>query len=123
MGRRFVEEYYKISREKDSFLCVGLDPVTAAMREKNVIPDELIDRYGVKEGIKRFCLNIIEAAAPYAPVIKPNAQFIVYHFSLDDLRELVEAIHEGGSLALLDCKLTDIGSTNQAGLHPADRMW
>ncbi len=120
LGRRFVDEYYKISREKDSFLCVGLDPVTAAMRERNVIPGELIDRYGVKEGIKKFCLEIIEAVTPYAPIIKPNAQFIVYHFSLDDLRELVEAIHEGGSLALLDCKLTDIGSTNQAGLHWID---
>ena len=84
LGRRFVDEYYKISREKDSFLCVGLDPVTAAMREKNVIPGKLIGKYGVKEGIKKFCLEIIEAVTPYAPVIKPNAQFIVYHFSLDE---------------------------------------
>jgi orotidine-5'-phosphate decarboxylase len=90
------------------------------MRVKNATPDELIERYGIREGIKKFCLDIIKAVTPYAPVIKPNAQFIVYNFSLDDLRELVEAIHGGGSLALLDCKLTDIGSTNQASLHWID---
>ena len=65
LGRRFVDEYYKISREKGSFLCVGLDPVTSAMRVKNVIPDELIDRYGIREGIKSFCLDIIKAVTPY----------------------------------------------------------
>ncbi|MCW3992422.1 MAG: orotidine-5'-phosphate decarboxylase [Candidatus Bathyarchaeota archaeon] len=112
-----MERYYELSREKDSFLCVGLDPATGDMRERYVVPPGLIERYGLSEGIKRFCLAVIEAVAPFTPVIKPNAQFITYPLSLEDLREVVEAIHEGGCLALLDAKLSDIGSTNGAGLH------
>jgi len=117
LGRGFVEKYYELSREKDSFLCVGLDPVTVDIREKYVIPPKLIERLGVVEGTKKFCLDIIEAVTPFTPIIKPNAQFIVYPFSFEDLREIVEAIHRGGSLALLDIKLSDIGTTNAAGLY------
>ena len=120
LGRGFVDRYYELSREKGSFLCVGLDPATSDMRDRYVIPHRLIERYGSEKGIKRFCLDIVEAVAPYTPVIKPNAQFVTYPFSFDDLREVVEAIHEGGCLALLDAKLTDIGSTNAAALHWID---
>jgi orotidine-5'-phosphate decarboxylase len=117
LGRGFVEKYYELSREKESFLCVGLDPVSTDIRDKYVIPSKLMERHGVIEGTKKFCLDIIEAVAPYTPIMKPNAQFIVYPFSFEDLREVVEAIHEGGCLALLDIKISDIGSTNSAGLH------
>ena len=117
LGRGFVDRYYELSREKGSFLCVGLDPVTSDMRDRYVIPPKLIERHGVIGGTKKFCLDVIKAVAPYTPIIKPNAQFIVYPFSFEDLREIVEAIHEGGCIALLDIKLSDIGSTNAAGLH------
>lgn len=117
LGRGFVEKYYELSREKDSFLCVGLDPATETMRNSYIIPPQLIDRYGLSEGIKRFCVSIVEAVAPYTPVIKPNAQFVAYALSLYELQELVEAIHGHGCLALLDAKLSDIGSTNMAALH------
>jgi orotidine-5'-phosphate decarboxylase len=120
LGRGFLDEYYELSREKESFLCAGLDPATSEMRSKYVIPPRLIERHGVVEGIKRFCLDVVEAVVRYAPLIKPNAQFIAYPFSFEDMREVVEAIHEGGCLALLDAKLTDIGSTNAAGLHWID---
>ncbi len=122
LGRGFVKRYCELSRAKDSILCAGLDPVTASMRDRHVIPPRLVEEYGLTEGVKRFCLDIIKAVAPYAPIIKPNAQFIVYPFSYEDLKEVVEAIHEGGSLALLDVKLTDIGTTNEAGLHWIDRV-
>ena len=120
LGRGFVDRYYELSREKGSFLCVGLDPATSDMRDRYVIPQRLIERYGLVKGIKRFCLDIVEAVAPYTPIIKPNAQFVAYPFSFDDIRDMVEAIHEGGCLALLDAKLTDIGSTNAAALHWID---
>lgn len=120
LGRGFVERYYELSREKDSLLCVGLDPATDAMRRRYVVPPRLIEGHGLLDGIKKFCLAIVEAVAPYTPLIKPNAQFITYLLSLDDLKEVVETIHEGGCLALLDAKLTDIGSTNRAGLHWID---
>ncbi|MGD0805018.1 MAG: orotidine-5'-phosphate decarboxylase [Candidatus Bathyarchaeia archaeon] len=117
LGRRFVEKYYELSREKESFLCVGLDPATRAFRDKYIIPQPLIDRYGVSEGIERFCVDFIKAVAPFTPIIKPNAQFLVYPLCFEGLKTIAEAIHEEGCLSLLDCKLSDIGTTMDAALH------
>ena len=91
--------------------------MTAEIRDRYIIPPRLIDAQGIIGGTKKFSLDVIEAVAPYTPIIKPNAQFIIYPFSFDDLREIVNAIHEGGCLALLDIKISDIGTTNSAGLH------
>jgi orotidine-5'-phosphate decarboxylase len=122
LGQGFVDRYNEISREKDSFLCVGVDPVTDSIRPKHIIPKQMVNKLGISEAIKEFCLNIIKESAPYAPLIKPNAQFLVYPLCLDDLVEIVEAIHEGGCLALLDIKLSDIGTTMEAGLHWIDQI-
>jgi orotidine-5'-phosphate decarboxylase len=117
LGRRFVESYYELSREKDSFLCVGLDPATRAFRDKYVVPQQILDRYGVAGGIERFCIDFVEAVAPYTPIIKPNAQFLVYPLGFNGLKAIADAIHDGGCLALLDCKISDIGTTMDAALY------
>jgi orotidine-5'-phosphate decarboxylase len=122
LGRGFVERYLELSREKESFLCVGLDPVTDDVRQRYVVPPPLIRRHGHVEGIKRFCLEIVKAVSDHTPMIKPNLQFLAYPLSLEDMEEMVEAIHEAGCLALLDAKLTDIGSTNEAGLYWISRL-
>ena len=121
-GKGFVDSYLRISRAKDSFLCVGVDPVTEHIRRRGVVPPQLVKERGVKDAVKEFCLNVIEAAAPYAPVIKPNAQFLVYLMGFQDMKEIVDRIHEGGSLALLDAKLSDIGTTMDAGLYWIDQL-
>ncbi len=122
LGRKFVERYLELSRMKDSFLCVGVDPATEDMRDRYTVPQKLIDEKGESEGLKEFCLNVIEAVTPYAPVIKPNAQFLVYALGYEGLKEIADKIHEGNSLALLDIKLSDIGSTIDAGLYWIDRL-
>ena len=122
LGRKFVERYLELSRMKNSFLCVGVDPATEAMRDRYTVPQKLIAEKGESEGLKEFCLNIIEAVTPYAPVIKPNAQFLVYALGYDGLKEIADKIHEGNSLALLDIKLSDIGSTIDAGLYWIERL-
>ena len=122
LGTGFVDRYVDISREKDSFLCVGIDPTTRDIRQRYVVPPPLMEAKGSREGLMEFSLNVIDAVTPYAPVIKPNAQFLVYALCFDDLKEIVDKIHEGGSLALLDIKLSDIGTTMDAGLHWIDRL-
>ena len=121
-GKGFVDSYLRISRAKDSFLCVGVDPVTEHIRKRGVVPPPLVKEIGVKDAVKEFCLNVIEAAAPFAPVIKPNAQFLVYLMGFQDMKEIVDRIHAGGSLALLDAKLSDIGTTMDAGLYWIDQL-
>ena len=117
-----MDRYLELSRSKDSFLCVGVDPATADMREKFTIPLDFIEEKGEAGALKEFCLNTIEAVTPFAPIIKPNAQFLVYALGYDGLSEIVDKIHEGNSLALLDIKLSDIGSTIDAGLYWIDRL-
>ena len=117
-----MDRYLKVSRGKESFLCVGVDPVTEHIRKKWVVPPQLVKARGVKDAVKEFCLNVIEASTPYAPVIKPNAQFLVYLMGFQDMRDIVDKIHEGGSLALLDIKLSDIGTTMDAGLYWIDQL-
>lgn len=117
LGKGFIEKYYRLSREKDSFLCVGLDPATASMRERFIVPKPLVEEFGASKGIKKFCIDIIEAVSPFSPIIKPNVQFLAYPLSFRDLCEIVDKIHEGDCLALLDAKLSDIGSSNQAALY------
>ena len=117
-----MDKYLELSRVKDSFLCVGVDPATADIRNKYSIPMNYIKKKGETEALKEFCLNIIEAVTPYAPVIKPNAQFLVYALDFDGLKEIADKIHEGNSLALLDIKLSDIGTTIDAGLYWIDRL-
>ncbi|MBD3171587.1 orotidine-5'-phosphate decarboxylase [Candidatus Bathyarchaeota archaeon] len=121
-GRKFVDRYLELSREKNSFLCVGVDPATSKMRDKFIIPLDYLEEKGESEAIKSFCLAIINATTPYAPIIKPNAQFLVYLLGYSGLKEIVDKIHEGNSLALLDIKLSDIGSTIEAGLYWIDRL-
>jgi orotidine-5'-phosphate decarboxylase len=122
LGSRFVERYLELSRVKNSFLCVGIDPATADMRERYIIPQRFIEERGEKEALLEFSLDTIEAVASYAPVIKPNAQFLVYVLGYEGLKEIVEEIHHGDSLALLDIKLSDIGSTMDAALYWINRL-
>jgi orotidine-5'-phosphate decarboxylase len=121
-GRKFVERYLKLSRIKNSILCVGIDPVTAEMRDRFTIPMSFVMARGEIDGIREFCINVIEKVTPFAPIIKPNAQFIVYLLGFDGLKDIVEKIHDGNSLALLDIKLSDIGSTIDAGLFWIDKL-
>jgi len=96
--------------------------VTEHIRKRGVVPPQLVKERGAKDAVKEFCLNVIEAAAPYAPVIKPNAQFLVYLMGFQDMKDIVDRIHAGGSLALLDAKLSDIGTTMDAGLYWIDQL-
>jgi orotidine-5'-phosphate decarboxylase len=122
LGKGFVDRYYELSRLKKSFLCVGIDPAIDTMRSKYFVPPSLVKEKGFSQAIKEFCLNIIAAVGDYAPVMKPNAQFILYALNYNDIKDLVEKIHDQNSLALLDVKLSDIGSTIDAGLYWIDSL-
>ncbi|MFP3950578.1 MAG: orotidine-5'-phosphate decarboxylase [Candidatus Bathyarchaeia archaeon] len=122
LGKGFVEGYLELSHEKDSFLCVGIDPATGEMREKNRIPDQLIELMGEEKGIREFCIEIIRAVSPYTPIIKPNAHFLLYRLGYDAIRGIVEEIHRGRCKALLDVKLSDIGSTMDSALFWIERL-
>ena len=105
----FYEKYLNVIKEKGSFININLDPALPKQRSTHVIPDQ----YTLKEDpetLLDFSLNIIEHVSDYCCSIKPNTQYYLGHTGI--LKEIVKKIHDEGMLAILDHKLSDIGSTN-----------
>ena len=116
MGGEFLRRYRRLSSEKDSYLCVGLDPVPPGFRDRYVVPRFLVESFGLLDGLKKFCLEVVRAVAPYTPMIKVNVQHVL-PLGLDDLREVASEIRASGCLSMLDMKLSDIASTNEVALR------
>jgi len=108
----FLQKYLKAREEKNSILCIGLDPALPSLRKDNVMPNN---------DIMGFCTNIIEKTSPYACAFKANSQYILFDLSMEQLQELNQKIHKAGSLSILDHKLSDIGSSNLAAIHSAGK--
>jgi orotidine-5'-phosphate decarboxylase len=61
-----------------------------------------------------FCLEIIEQVSDYCCSVKPNTQYFLGAYNI--LKRLVRKIHDEGMLAILDHKLSDIGSSNESAI-------
>ena len=107
LNRKFVANLTKIIEEKDSLLCVGLDPAIPRQRAKNVISTE--NRVSFME-------KIIEDVAPYTSVIKMNRQYLI-GLTVDQILNLNKKIHENNMLSIVDHKLGDIGSSNDSAIY------
>ena len=83
---------------KKSQLCIGLD-----LRIPHI---ERLEK----------AIEIIEATGDLAIAYKPNRQFWL-GFSLDEMKTLTTAIKKQNCYAIIDHKLSDIGSTNDAALE------
>jgi len=84
-----------------SWLCVGLDPD----------PEHYPDGLGEEDTLE-FCLDVVEACAPVAAAVKPNAAFFEALGSIghEALSELVANMPDGLPV-ILDAKRNDIGNT------------
>lgn len=101
-----LNKYKKIREEKDSILCVGIDPLMQKFTLDNM-----------DENILNFCMDIVEQTADYACAFKPNSQFILFALDMLQLQQLNDLIHERGCISILDHKLGDIGTTNLSALY------
>ncbi|HLD88594.1 MAG TPA: orotidine 5'-phosphate decarboxylase / HUMPS family protein, partial [Candidatus Nanoarchaeia archaeon] len=106
----FAQKWEEIVAQKNSILCVGLDPAEYGQRPNTSLP----------QGANKleWCLDFVEKIAPFASAVKPNRNYIK-DFSRDETRTLVDCIHELGMLAIDDSKLVDIGETNDSGFYHA----
>lgn len=116
MPTKFLEKYLKARKEKNSILCVGLDPGLREFRSEDVIPEKY-ERGDIEKGLVDFCLNIIEETAEYACAIKPNSQYLLFTLGIKELKKINQKARKEGLIAILDHKLSDIGSTNQAAFY------
>ncbi|MFW9852592.1 MAG: orotidine 5'-phosphate decarboxylase [Candidatus Thorarchaeota archaeon] len=102
----FVKQYYDISQEKNTILCVGIDPAIPSQRSKNVIPTE---------NRLEFIRNLVTDVAPYASAIKMNRQYLI-GLTIDEIRAINIQIHQNNMLSIIDHKLSDIGSSNMSAI-------
>jgi len=115
----FYEKYLKATKEKGSFININLDPALPKQRKKNVVPDRYVSKED-SETLLNFSLDIIEQVSDYCCSIKPNTQYYLGHTEL--LKKIAKRIHHEGMLAILDHKLSDIGSTNHSALYWINEM-
>jgi len=96
------------SRQCNSLLCVGLDPV------KERLPQAMRQQ---ADPILAFNQHIVEATATWACAFKPNIAFYeaLGPAGLETLRRTISFIHEQtNALVIIDAKRGDIGNTSAA---------
>jgi len=111
----FLDEYARVTGEKNSILCVGLDPALPDQRRSDVIKKQ----YPGDESdiILQFCMEMVEAVADHCCAIKLNSQYALFALSHHKLESLNQQIHSFGLMSILDHKLGDIGSSNDSALY------
>jgi orotidine-5'-phosphate decarboxylase len=103
-------------RQRDSLLCVGLDPDPARF------PAQLQAR---PDGIFAFCRTIVDVTADLVCCFKPQIAYFAAHRAEDQLEALIAHIHDAhpGTPVILDAKRGDIGSTaEQYALEAFERF-
>lgn len=91
-------------QQRNSLLCVGLDPDPARF------PAHLQDR---PDAIYEFCKQIVDATADLVCCFKPQIAYFAARRAEDQLEALIDHIHERhpATPVVLDAKRGDIGST------------
>ena len=111
----FADRVAEAVERKRSQLVVGLDPML------DLLPVELrgeavAGRAAAAAAVARFCKGIVDAVAPYAVGVKPQAAFFEA-LGADGWAALEEVslyAREAGLLVIVDAKRGDIGSTARA---------
>lgn len=116
MTTEFIKKFEQCLIEKDSILCVGLDPALPAQREKNTIPLKYLEKTEESQARLDFCLDIIDKTSDFCIAAKPNEQY-VRGFNSQQHKKLTNALHKRGLLSIYDCKLGDIRSTAESAIY------
>lgn len=100
----FISALNAAWQQRDSLLCVGLDPDAAKL------PAHLRAR---SDGLFAFCRAIVDATADLVCCFKPQIAYFAAQRAEDQLEALIEHIHRHhpGVPVILDAKRGDIGST------------
>lgn len=108
MATSFTERLRRIQTQKESVVCVGLDP------DPSRLPRPLRDGRLLTDAVRAFCATIVEATAPYACAFKPNFAFFealgpAGHTVLDQVTSTIP----DDALLIGDAKRGDIGNSSQ----------
>ncbi len=104
----FIEQIRAGWDDRDSLLCVGLDP------DLTRLPNQYRDgANSPADGVARFCRDIVDATADIVCAFKPQIAYFAALGLEETLAELIRYIHERhpGVPVILDAKRGDIGDT------------
>ncbi|MFW9798936.1 MAG: orotidine 5'-phosphate decarboxylase [Candidatus Thorarchaeota archaeon] len=109
--RAVVDQVYARKLQAATFvrksrLIVGLD-IVSQMHGKN-----RKEQKAEKDRVEQEALDIVKATAEHAIAFKINRQLVLPLGLFDRIPRIVEAIHDEGLTAIMDCKINDIGNTN-----------
>ncbi len=112
----FADRYIERSRTLGSPLCLGLDPHLGQIPGGFGVDPERPASTRSVEGVRRFCLAVVNCCADRVAVLKPQSAFFeqMGHRGLQVLEEVARAARDRGLLVVLDVKRGDIGSTARA---------
>jgi orotidine-5'-phosphate decarboxylase len=88
-------------------LIIGLD-FTADMAGKSPVQIR-----AEQDRIEKQALDVITRTAEYAVAFKLNHHLVLPLGLFDRVPKIVKAIHDQGLLTIMDCKINDMGDTNQ----------
>jgi orotidine-5'-phosphate decarboxylase len=111
----FNQTFSTLLHEKNSVLCIGLDPALPRQRRRDVIPRKYLTTPDENAIRLDFCLDMIEQVNDYCVAAKPNQQY-VFGFTKQQHRKLTDSIRKSRMISILDYKLNDIRDTIESGL-------
>lgn len=106
----FYKRFQELRIDRETVLCVGLDPALPRQRDKDVISRRYLDLDDENEERLSFCLDIMDLVHESALAIKPNQQY-VFGFGKKHHQKLTDYARKRDMLSVLDYKLNDISDT------------
>lgn len=106
----FIERWHEVRQAKNSTVVAGLDPAVYEMGRGDK---------GLPQGADKlqWCLQYIDAVAPYVAAIKPNAGYFGNVGEREILKQCIARAHDHGLLVIVDAKVAEIGATADAWLY------
>jgi orotidine-5'-phosphate decarboxylase len=88
---------------------------TAKTRESNIILalDFPFEKPENRDSLFVKAERVLDAVHPYLCAVKFNHHLILPLGTFDGVQKLVKKVHEKGLMTIMDCKVNDIGATNQ----------
>lgn len=95
----FREKMEKTAKDKKSNIVLNLD-----------FPFEKPEN---RQNLYQKASYVLDAVSPYICAVKINHHLVLPLGIFDGVQKLVEKAHDFGLMTIMDCKVNDIGSTNQ----------
>jgi orotidine-5'-phosphate decarboxylase len=88
---------------------------TAQNKETNIILalDFPFEKLQKRQTLYEKAVKVIDAVSPHICAVKFNYHLVLPLGIFNGIRRLLEKAHEKGLLTIMDCKINDIGDTNQ----------